>query len=36
MVVLRNLSRMLAAYARRNPLVLTESAPEPKAGEPKP
>jgi CRP-like cAMP-binding protein len=36
LVVLRNLSRMLAAYARRNPLVLTEPAPEPKTGELKP
>jgi CRP/FNR family cyclic AMP-dependent transcriptional regulator len=35
MVVLRNLSRMLASYARRNPLVLTEAAPQPEAGKPK-
>src|ERR1700682_1484457 len=33
LVVLRNLARVLAAYTRRNPVVLTEPVPEPKAGE---
>jgi CRP-like cAMP-binding protein len=36
MVVLRNLARMLAAYARRNPVVLTEPETRPEGGEPKP
>ena len=34
LVVLRNLSRVLATYARRNPVVLTEPAPRPQADEP--
>jgi hypothetical protein len=33
-VVMRNLSRLLAAYARSNPVVLTEPAPRPEAAEP--
>ena len=32
-VVMRNLSRVIAAYARRSPVVVTESAPRPKADE---
>jgi CRP-like cAMP-binding protein len=35
-VVLRNLSRVIAAYARRNPVVMTEPAPRPKPAEPPP
>ena len=33
-VVMRNLSRLLAAYARRNPVVVTEPAPRPESDEP--
>ena len=36
LVVLRNLSRVLAAYTRRNPVVLTEPAPQQKTDEPQP
>jgi hypothetical protein len=30
---MRNLSRVIAAYARRNPVVVTEPAPRPEADE---
>jgi CRP/FNR family transcriptional regulator, cyclic AMP receptor protein len=36
LVVLRNLSRVLAAYARRNPVVVTEPAPRAKGAPPPP
>ena len=36
LVVLRNLSRVLAAYTRRNPVALTEPSPQPEAGKPQP
>ena len=32
-VVMRNLSRLLAAYARRNPVVVTEPQPRPESDE---
>ena len=32
-VVMRNLSRLLAAYARRNPVVVTEPPPRPESDE---
>lgn len=35
-VVMRNLSRVLAAYARRNPVAVTEPEPRPEAAEPPP
>jgi hypothetical protein len=31
---MRNLSRVLATYARRNPVALTEPGPRPEADEP--
>jgi CRP/FNR family cyclic AMP-dependent transcriptional regulator len=36
LVVLRNLSRVLATYARRHPVVVTEPEPRPEAAEPPP
>ena len=36
LVVLRNLARVVAAYARRNPVVVIEPEPRPTAAEPPP